>query len=236
MNKKGISLTAIIPVREGSTRLKNKNIAPFAGTNLLLHKIEQLKKVNLVDNIVVSSDSDLMLEMAKNAGVSTHKRTIEYCDDKTKPFGEVVGHICENVKGDNIIWSPVTAPLLFKNTYMDIINKYYEVLDQGYQSLATFEIFKEFLWNENGPVNYKLGLKHTISQCLPNMYIMTWGAIIAPRVKMIEWRYVHDENPYKYILDKRTSMDIDDGLDLVAARAWLDMDESVSHIDPFQIK
>ena len=30
-------------------RLKNKNIAPFAGTNLLLNKIEQLKKVKEVE-------------------------------------------------------------------------------------------------------------------------------------------------------------------------------------------
>ena len=49
-----MSFTAVIPVREGSRRLKNKNIAPFAGTNLLINKIEQLKKVSEIDNIVVS--------------------------------------------------------------------------------------------------------------------------------------------------------------------------------------
>ncbi len=52
---------------------------------------------------------------------------------------------------------------------------------------------------------------------------------------MIEWKYFHGSNPYKYILDKRTSIDIDDGLDLACARAWLDMDESVSQIDPYSI-
>jgi hypothetical protein len=35
-------------------------------------------------------------------------------------------------------------------------------------------------------------------------------------------------------LDKRSSVDVDDGLDLAAARAWLDMDPSVSQIEPFQ--
>ena len=38
-------ITAIIPVREGSRRLKNKNVAPFAGTTLLINKINQLKQV-----------------------------------------------------------------------------------------------------------------------------------------------------------------------------------------------
>ena len=28
-------ITAIIPVRKGSVRVKNKNLKPFAGTNLL---------------------------------------------------------------------------------------------------------------------------------------------------------------------------------------------------------
>ena len=63
-----MSFTAIIPVREGSRRLKNKNIAPFAGTNLLINKINQLKEVNEIEHIVVSSDSDMMLKMAESRG------------------------------------------------------------------------------------------------------------------------------------------------------------------------
>ena len=59
-----ISLTAIIPVRGGSRRLPNKNILPFGDSNLLVHKIRQLKQVDGINTIVVSSDSDVMLEMA----------------------------------------------------------------------------------------------------------------------------------------------------------------------------
>ena len=41
-------LVAVVPVRKGSQRVKNKNFKPFAGKNLLIHKIEILKKfVNL---------------------------------------------------------------------------------------------------------------------------------------------------------------------------------------------
>ena len=65
MEKYNKDITAVIPVREGSTRLKNKNVAPFAGTNLLINKINQLKEVKEISRIVVSSDSDMMLAMAK---------------------------------------------------------------------------------------------------------------------------------------------------------------------------
>ena len=95
------------------------------------------------------------------------------------------------------------------------------------------EKFKRYLWDDNGPVNYELGIKHVPSQQLPPLYFVTDGILLAPRHKMIEWKYFHGSHPYRYILDKRTSIDIDDGLDLACARAWLDMDESVSQIDPY---
>lgn len=226
-------ITAIIPVREGSRRLRNKNIAPFAGTNLLLNKIEQLKKVSEVTRIVVSSDSDLMLEMAKRAGVETHKRAIEYCDEKTKTFGEVVRHIAESVDGEHILWATCTSPLVFPKTYKKAISEYFPALENGFDSLVSFEVIKRYLWNEKGPLNYELGLKHVPSQQLPNLYIVTDGILLAPRKKMIEWSYFHGKKPYKFIIDKRTALDIDDGLDLATARAWLDMDESVSQIEPY---
>ena len=227
------TITAIIPVRAGSTRLKNKNIAPFAGTNLLVNKINQLKQVPEVTRIIVSSDSDLMLEMAKAAGADTHKRAPESCDEKTKTFGEVVRHIAESVDGDDILWATCTSPLVFPKDYRAAINAYYPALEQGYDSLMSVESFKRYIWTEEGPLNYELGLKHVPSQKLPTMYFVTDGILIAPRKKMIEWSYFHGRNPFKFIVDKRTGCDIDDGLDLACARAWLDMDESVSQIDPY---
>ena len=228
-------ITAIIPVREGSRRLKNKNVAPFAGTNLLINKINQLKQVKEITNIVVSSDSDNMLEMARLQGVSTHKRAVEFCDEKSKTFGEVVAHISENVDGDDILWATCTAPLVFPKQYKEAISLYYKALEDGYDSLVSMEKFKRYLWDDNGPINYELGIKHVPSQQLKPLYFVTDGILLAPRRKMIEWKYFHGSNPYKYILDKRTSIDIDDGLDLACARAWLDMDESVSQIDPYSI-
>ena len=54
-------ITAIIPVKGDSSRLSHKNILPFGDSNLLIHKIRQLKAVSEVRNIIVSSDSDEML-------------------------------------------------------------------------------------------------------------------------------------------------------------------------------
>ena len=75
-------ITAVIPVRKGSTRCKNKNIRDFGDTNLLKFKIKILKKVKGIDTILVSSNCDEMLNIAKNMGVNIHKRDDKYCTNE----------------------------------------------------------------------------------------------------------------------------------------------------------
>lgn len=214
------TITAIIPVRAGSRRLKNKNIQPFHTSNLLIHKIRQLKEVPAVTSIVVSSDSDEMLEMAREAGAETHKRALEYCDEKTKTFGEVVAHICDQVQGDHILWATCTSPLVLPGNYSEAIRVYHEALRSGFDSLMSVEKFKRYLWNDQGPVNYKLGKEHVPSQQLPELFFVTDGILLAPRLKMIEWNYFHGTSPKIFPLEKIHCVDIDDQLDLEVAKAW----------------
>ncbi len=214
--------TAIIPVRAGSKRIKDKNISKFGKTNLLENKINILKKIKLIDNIVVSSDSNKMLEIAKKKGVKIHRRSAEYCDEQTKSFGSVVRHICESVDGENIIWSSVTSPLISNETYSKSIKIYKKnILSNNYHdSLMTVEPFKKYICNKDGPLNYKSGVKHVPSQKLNELYFVTGGIFIAPRKKMIKWNYHYGPNAYKMPLDKIESLDIDDGMDLELANFY----------------
>ena len=50
--KKG-KMTAVVAVRAGSQRVKNKNFRPFADTNLLELKLKILIKVKNLDEIIV---------------------------------------------------------------------------------------------------------------------------------------------------------------------------------------
>lgn len=70
-SSKSPTITAVIPVRAGSRRLPNKNILPFGNSNLLVHKIRQLNQVKSIDTIVVSSDSDEMLNMALSESIQS---------------------------------------------------------------------------------------------------------------------------------------------------------------------
>jgi len=212
--------TAIVPVRKGSRRLPGKNTAAFGGKNLLTYKLEQLKQVPSIDHILVSSDCDVMLGMAESHGALCDKRPPEYCDEKTKSFGEVVSYICGKAPGKHIVWATCTSPLVNSAQYEDAISVYKEILHNGYDSLMSVEKLQRYIWSEDGPLNYKLGIDHVPSQDLPPLYRVTDGILIAPRRDMIEWSYFHGPSPYKYKLDKRSSIDIDDFLDLACAEAW----------------
>ena len=67
-------ITAVVPVRKGSVRVKNKNMKPFAGSSLLKIKIDQLKQIETIERIIVSSDCKDMLSLASDLGVETHIR------------------------------------------------------------------------------------------------------------------------------------------------------------------
>lgn len=216
-----MSLTAVIPVREGSRRMKNKNIAPFNGTTLLEHKIEVLKKVPEIHTIIVTSDSDYMLGLAEKHGARTHKRPDEYCDEVTKSYGEMIRYVCNQIEGDDILWTLCTTPLVYPKLYSEGISKYYEVINEGYDSLLSVSLFKHFILDKNGPINYELGVKQVPSQLLPDWYISTSGIIMAPRKSMIEWAYHYGPKAYKFQIEKIATIDIDDELDFVQAEAWI---------------
>ena len=228
------SITAVVPAREGSRRLRNKNLAPFGGQPLLVHKIRQLQRVADVSRIVVSSDSDRMLELAEQEGVDVHRRVPEYADDVVgRSMGETIGHIVESLSGDVVLWAQCTSPLVDEHVYGRAIARYHQAIEEGYDSLITVTRIHEYLWGADGPLNFEPGLGHVPSQQLPELYRATFGVLLAPRESMIAWSYYHGPNPFRMVVSKREAADIDDGLDLLCARAWIDASAEHSAVNPF---
>ena len=60
----------LIPARGGSKRIKNKNIKNFLGKPIIAWSIQKAKKSKLFDDIVVSTDSKKIANIAKKFGAS----------------------------------------------------------------------------------------------------------------------------------------------------------------------
>ena len=71
-------ITALIAVKANSDRVENKNIRPFADSNLLEIKLAQIQSLDIFDEVIVSSESDVVLSMCESFNVTTHKRDSFY--------------------------------------------------------------------------------------------------------------------------------------------------------------
>lgn len=58
-----MKITAVIPIRAGSQRVKNKNLRAFANTNLMELKINTLLRVPELTSIVVNTNSELAIDI-----------------------------------------------------------------------------------------------------------------------------------------------------------------------------
>ena len=90
-------LAAVITVRKGSQRVKNKNFKKFAGKNLLIHKIEMLKNVKAIGEIIINTDSDRAIKIAKNLKVNFFRREPYFASSKC-PNSEFWANIAKTLE------------------------------------------------------------------------------------------------------------------------------------------
>ena len=102
---------AVVAVRKGSQRIPNKNIKPFGDSNLLEMKLNILKEVPDIDEIIVNSDCDDMLAIGEKHGCSIHKREAHYASSIVNN-SDFHKHIAEVTKADFIFLAPTCSPFI----------------------------------------------------------------------------------------------------------------------------
>mgnify|MGYP001601090453 CR=1 FL=1 len=201
-------IVALIPVREGSQRIKNKNFIPFAdGKSILEIKIEHLKKSNCFNHIYISSDSDKAKEIALSNGVEFLPRAPEMCRSDV-PWAYVVEHIMNTIPGAPVVtWALATSPLF--NDFSRPVDKFFEN-QPNYDSLVAVLPKKSFFLNKYGRgINYNLGYWHPYSQELETYYEVTGACYIGLKTDMLKWKYWFGARPYLYKVSISESVDVD---------------------------
>ena len=210
--------TGLIAVRGGSQRIKNKNIRDFCGTSLLEIKTKQAMTCPLIDSVVVSSDCDEMIDLARKLGAKTHKRDSFFCSNDV-PMNLVYEHLANSIDCKNVVYLHVTSPLLKDETLINCIETYSKKKDEGYDSLATVETVKKYLWYENEAINYNPS-KHPRSQDLPEYYALNFAVNIISRENMVKNKNILGRNFYPFIIDETESIDVDNIFDFEIAKFY----------------
>lgn len=123
---------AFIPARKGSKGIPGKNKKLFCGKPLVQWSIEQAKDSKLFDSIVVSSDDEDILKLAKELGVTPVKRKPELAEDETK-LDDVMWDYFQDHECDYICLLQPTSPL---RNVKDIKAGYRHVQKKKYWSVV----------------------------------------------------------------------------------------------------
>ena len=201
-----VKLVAVVPVRKGSQRVKNKNLRKFSDTNLLTFKIETLKKVKRINKIIINTDSEEAIEIAKKNNVDYKVREKYYASSECSN-SEFWSHIAKQTKSDFILFTNCTSPLITVKTYNEIIDSF-DISYPSHDSVNTVSAIKEFLYLNKTPLNFDPN-KAPNSQDLPNVIKLNFAVNILQKETMFKKKSVVGYKPSFYTLNDIESLDID---------------------------
>ena len=174
MKNNKYKIIAMIPARSGSQRLKNKNLALLNSKPLIYYSINSAKKSKIFDKIIINSDSDIFLKIAKRYNIDFYKRPKKLGGSNIQSDDIVLDFILKN-KCDILLWVNPIAPL---QTSEDIINcvKYFK--KKKLNTLITMVEKKVHYTFNKKPINYKLKGKFSRTQDLAPLQEMVYSIMM----------------------------------------------------------
>ena len=146
----GKRILAVIPARGGSKGIPRKNIRMLGGKPLIAYSIETALSSKFVDTVLLSSDDEEIIEIAKIFGANTLKRPIQLAGDDV-PLDPVIFHALinyekeEGIDYDYIISMQPTAPLLRHETLDKAIC---EIIDNNCDTLIGVRDETHLYWTK----------------------------------------------------------------------------------------
>ncbi len=227
---KNKTFLAVVPARSGSKRLPKKNILSLCGKPLISWSIDAAIKSRYLDKIVVTSDDDMILDIANKHGVHAIKRPDELASDSATSY-DVVKHTLDNLESyDYVALLQPTSPLR-NETHIDDAIEYMEE-KKANAVISVCETDHSPMWSNT--LDSSLSLKDFIkneflnkrSQDLDKNYKLNGAIYICKTDSLIkEQGFFLEDNIYAFIMDRLSSVDIDQDIDFKIAKALM---ESIS--------
>ncbi|MHA7773334.1 acylneuraminate cytidylyltransferase family protein [Roseibium sp. M-1] len=216
---------AIIPARGGSKGIPGKNIRPFLGLPLVAHSIQAALAAMTVDEVLVSSDDDAILDVAQKHGAICLRRPAAISGDEASSEAAVLHAIAEHsgcADAQTIVMLQCTSPL---TTAAEIDQVVHERSRLSADTAFSVVEVHAFLWEiaEDGTgigVNHDASKPRQRRQDRPHQYRET-GAIYAfgkDGFAAAGQRFFGRSVPV--VLSEATEIDLDTPRDWIALEAF----------------
>ena len=221
-------IVAIIPARGGSKRIHNKNLYPIFDKPLIQYTIEAARNIFDDKEIVISTDSEEIIDLAKSLGIKIpFIRPKDLCGDEVG-MHEVVLHALtyfENKysKPDKIILLQPTSPFRTKNHINEAINEYSPLIDMVVSVKETsanpYFVLREE--SDQGFLEPSKSANFIRRQDCPIVYELN-GAIYIINPDSIKLTPMHEfKKVKKFVMDEVSSIDIDNHIDWRIAEMFI---------------
>ena len=210
-------LIALVPMRHHSVRVPGKNYRPLAGKPLYHHILNALLAVDAVDEIVVDTDSDLILEgLQQDFPTVKRLRRPEDLRADTVPMNDILLHDTAEFPAEFYLQTHTTNPLLTPETVSKAIETFFTNFPT-YDSLFGVTRLQTRLWDRNGkPVNHDPNVLLR-TQDLPPIYEENSCIYIFSRQSLLTRRNRLGERPLMFEIPADEAWDIDEELDFTVA-------------------
>lgn len=206
-------IVALVPMRHHSERVPGKNYRACGGVPLFHHILRSLQDCREIDQIVVDTDSPVILEglRAHFPDVLRLERPPELRGEKVS-MNEVLLHDASRVRADFYLQTHSTNPLLRAETISRAAQAF---LDRypAHDSLFSVTRLQARLWDKSGhPINHDpVVLLRT--QDLPPIYEENSCIYFFPRETLVTRHSRLGERPLMFPIDPLEAWDIDEELD-----------------------
>jgi CMP-N-acetylneuraminic acid synthetase len=225
-------VTAFVPCRAGSERVKSKNTRPFAGRlgGILEIKIDQLLSCIDINDIIVSTNDTQVVSIVeekfhRESRVRILPRPDYLCSSSTST-DDLISYVPTIISEGPILWTHVTSPFVAGHHYKNFIDQYLSDIESGeFDSLMSVTEIRTFVWNEQRPINYERSVeKWPRTQTIKPIYEVNSAAFLIDANLMARVGDRIGRRPRLFSLDKKVSFDIDwpDDFEL-AEMMWLKM-------------
>lgn len=236
-----LSFLLIIPARGGSKGIPGKNIILINGTPLLKFSIDlgievanELRKEGCIFDVVVSSDSEEIIELATILGAEIIKRPPELADDSV-PLDPVILHAFRTMEERNkvnydvIITVQPTSPLLSADTLKRAIKFFCKNRGNINTLVSVFEE-KHLFWKEENNKIVPIYKERKNRQWLEPLYKETGGFVISDRDTILEGRRFGDRVAV-FTVPFPENIDIDSWADVVLIEHYLKRQRIAFRVD-----
>lgn len=227
----------LIPARGGSKGLPRKNILPLAGRPMIEYTLDAaLGAMEEGDELCVSTDDAEIIEVVENYGVNIpFVRPAELASD-TSGSQEVIEHALNwykerNLTFDVVVLLQVTSPLRNVTHVKEALSLWNPDIDMVVSVKETdanpyYVLFEE---DENGFLLKSKEGDFTRRQDCPKVYELNGALFIISISALINNIDFNFKRKRKFLMTKRTSIDVDDVIDLKLAQILItdNLDQSV---------